>query len=376
MVAAVTKRAGGDGHLMVRPSWRFNLNQVNGITLTTPANGQVLMYVSSSNTWTNQSITGYQTTAGLSANVATLTSNNTSFVGTVSAANVVSNSQLSSNLANYQTTAGLSANVATISSNNSSYLGTLAANQYAYANGSNFNITNPVTITYTGATTTGHGLHLSVANTQGGTGYADFLKVTNRTAGATANTKSFRLNSTGGIEITNSAYTNTIFSLSDAGTVNTGEYQVNGKKAVNGPAFSAYPTSPAQTIPSGSNTRVNLGNEEYDIGGCYDAPNGKFQPNVEGYYQLNATVRIDGSSGTGERMIVIYKNGAEYKRGTNEAGSEAGATFFTMTVSCLAYANGSTDYFQVYVVQTSGANRTVSEYQQISYFQGCMLRGA
>ena len=54
----------------------------------------------------------YQTTAGLSANVATLTSNNTSFVGTVSAANVVSNAQLSSNLTNYQTTAGLSANVA------------------------------------------------------------------------------------------------------------------------------------------------------------------------------------------------------------------------------------------------------------------------
>lgn len=55
---------------------------------------------------------GYQTTAGLSANVATLTANNTSFVGTVSAANVVSNSQLSGNLSNYQTTAGLNANVA------------------------------------------------------------------------------------------------------------------------------------------------------------------------------------------------------------------------------------------------------------------------
>ena len=54
----------------------------------------------------------YQTTAGLSANVATLTANNTSFVGTVSAANVVSNAQLSSNLTNYQTTAGLSANIA------------------------------------------------------------------------------------------------------------------------------------------------------------------------------------------------------------------------------------------------------------------------
>ena len=70
---------------------------------------------------------GYQTTAGLSANVATLTANNTSFVGSVSAANVVSNAQLSSNLANYQTTAGLSANVATLTANNTSFVGSVSA---------------------------------------------------------------------------------------------------------------------------------------------------------------------------------------------------------------------------------------------------------
>jgi len=120
--------------------------------------------------------TNYQSSAGLSANVATITSNNTSFVGSVTAANVVSNSQLTANLANYtnnsampafignntanntlyvgsvtaanivsnaqlsanltnyQTTAGLSANVSTLTSNNSLYLGNVAANQYAYAN--------------------------------------------------------------------------------------------------------------------------------------------------------------------------------------------------------------------------------------------------
>ena len=234
-----------------------------------------------------------------------------------------------------------------------------------------------VTISYAPATTSGYGIIVNAANTQGGTGYSDFLKVTNTSGGATNPNKSFRLNSTGGIEIINSAYTSTLFSLSDAGAMNvSGSYQVNGKQAVNGPAFSAYPTSPAQTIATASSVRVNLGNEEYDIGSCYDAPNSKFQPNMEGYYQLNAAVRIDGSSGTGERMIVIYKNGAEYKRGTNESGTEASASFFSMTVSCQAYANGSTDYFEVYVVQNSGFNRTVSEFQQISYFQGCMLRGA
>lgn len=53
--------------------------------------------------------------------ISTLTANNTNFVGTISAANVVSNAQLSSNLSNYQTTAGLASNVATLTSNNSTF---------------------------------------------------------------------------------------------------------------------------------------------------------------------------------------------------------------------------------------------------------------
>jgi hypothetical protein len=89
------------------------------------------------------------------------TSNNTLYVGSVTAANVVSNSQLSGNLANYQTTIGLSGNVATLSANaatylngktegnlnvnsatnalnanNASYLGTVAASSYVNTSGS------------------------------------------------------------------------------------------------------------------------------------------------------------------------------------------------------------------------------------------------
>ena len=72
-------------------------------------------------------LSAYQTTAGLSANVLTLTSNNTTYVGAVTAANVVSNAQLIANLANYQTTAGLSANVAKLTANNTSFVGSVSA---------------------------------------------------------------------------------------------------------------------------------------------------------------------------------------------------------------------------------------------------------
>ena len=75
----------------------------------------------------SSALAGYQTSADLSANVGTMTSNNTSYVGTVTAANVVSNAQLIANLANYQTSAGLVGNVATLTSNNTSYVGTVSS---------------------------------------------------------------------------------------------------------------------------------------------------------------------------------------------------------------------------------------------------------
>lgn len=55
-----------------------------------------------------------------------LTANNTNFVGSIPAANVVDTSMLTS----YQTTAGLSANVATLTANNSTNLGGVAAASY------------------------------------------------------------------------------------------------------------------------------------------------------------------------------------------------------------------------------------------------------
>ena len=76
---------------------------VNTTVFSTFAQNTAIYSYAASNSYVNST---FQTNAGLSANVATLTSNNTSFVGSVSAANVVSNAQLSANLANYVNTSG------------------------------------------------------------------------------------------------------------------------------------------------------------------------------------------------------------------------------------------------------------------------------
>ena len=216
-------------------------------------------------------------------------------------------------------------------------------------------------------------------NTKGGTGYLDFLVARNTSSGATNPYKWLRLNSTGGLEIINSAYSATLLTLTDAGafsvasTVSATGFNVNNKQAVNGPAFSAYASS-GTTIPTDVLTKVNFQTEEYDTNSNFASS--RFTPTVEGYYQLNSTVRISGSSGTGEMMIVLYKNGAEYHRGWNSQGVQIGSGWWSMSVSSTAYANGTGDYFEIYVQQGSAANRDTTSGTTITWFNGCMLRGA
>ncbi len=143
-----------------------------------------------------------------------------------------------------------------------------------------------------------------------------------------------------------------------------------------GPAFSAYANNTLQTITSGSQQKVLFQVEEFDTDNCY--ANSRFTPTVPGYYQLNAQVRLDGTSGTGEMMLVIWKNGAEHKRGWNQSGTQIASNFWAQTISSLVYANGTGDYFEIYVQQGLGSNVTVTAVNavNITWFNGCMLRGA
>ena len=77
----------------------------NLISYATNAYNNAITYVGSLSLVNTAQLSGnlanYQTTVGLAANVTTMTANDTLYVGTVTAANVVSNTQLIANLANY-----------------------------------------------------------------------------------------------------------------------------------------------------------------------------------------------------------------------------------------------------------------------------------
>jgi chorismate mutase len=168
------------------------------------------------------------------------------------------------------------------------------------------------------------------------------------------------------------------------GTVATGYLQVANasayyatKTSVQGPAFSAYADSSTQTIPTDTQTKVLFQTEEFDTNSNFASS--RFTPTVAGYYQLNAEVRMNGNSGTGELMITIWKNGSEYKRGWNSKGVEIGSSgqFWAMSVNSLVYANGTGDYFEIKVQHGAGADRTVTAVSSpaITWFNGAMVRG-
>lgn len=142
------------------------------------------------------------------------------------------------------------------------------------------------------------------------------------------------------------------------------------------PAFSAYANSTTQTITTGTQTKVLFQTEEFDTNNNF--ANSRFTPTVPGYYQLNAEVRFEGASGTGETMIMIWKNGTEIRRGTSFKGVQIATDGWAMTVSSLVYADGASDYFEIAVQQGSGSNLnlTTANTSSTTWFNGSMTRGA
>ena len=133
------------------------------------------------------------------------------------------------------------------------------------------------------------------------------------------------------------------------------------------PAFSAY-NSTLTAIPNATPTKVLFQTEEFDTNSNFASS--AFTPTVAGYYQVNSTVQLSSpSSSLG--YLAIYKNGATAKR-----GSLLNASSYGLSVSAIVYLNGSTDYIESYIYQSSGASVDTNPVQDTTYFQAAMIRSA
>ena len=217
---------------------------------------------------------------------------------------------------------------------------------------------------------------------RGGIGYLDAITLTNSYTGATNPNKWIRMNSTGGIEIINNAYSAQIFSISDGGIVNAGsQINVNGLQAVNGPAFSIYLLT-GQVTTSGTIANVLYNGKVYDTHNCFNTTTGVFTPNVAGYYQFNWTAGANTyATSSGIVFSSLYKNNQEIARGARLVANTGG---MVSNGSGSCYLNGTTDYVQIKFDQASGSNATLEADASAitnggsyaNYFSGQMVRGA
>lgn len=165
------------------------------------------------------------------------------------------------------------------------------------------------------------------------------------------------------------AGSNTLTLPASTGTVLTSVSPASDlPSSIKGPAFSAYSNAQSSAVTSNVNTKVLFQVEEFDTNNNFASST--FTPTVAGYYQINASFQGAGTVSTAR--IIVYKNGAEYKGGSYLINQGNAAV---PVLSTLVYANGTTDYFEIYGNLT-GSGLTFYFGQPLTYFNGVMVRSA
>jgi hypothetical protein len=167
-----------------------------------------------------------------------------------------------------------------------------------------------------------------------------------------------KLNSTGGgsitIDVPNMSTANTltlpaitgnVITSADSNTVTQPMISRSGFYGGFGPVFSAANTTVSFSIPGATYYKVSFPVENFDTSNCYDPSLSRFTPNVAGYYHIGA--RLCTALYSGRWSLYLYKNGALFAVLDQNTGN--GSNDEGVFGSGLVYANGTTDYFEIYV---------------------------
>ena len=131
----------------------------------------------------------------------------------------------------------------------------------------------------------------------------------------------------------------------------------------NTPAFKAYLTGSSQSITTDTATKVQFNSELYDTNSCYDnTTNYRFTPSVSGKYFLLAKIRLEAASFTNMELKIIKNGNTSDRVPPNAIWSNLYGTisYTTQFTSGVLEANGSSDYFEVYIEHDKGVNVNLS----------------
>lgn len=131
----------------------------------------------------------------------------------------------------------------------------------------------------------------------------------------------------------------------------------------NTPSFESY-LSADQTITSGTETKLEIDNEEFDDGSSYDnTTNYRFLPTVAGKYYVYAQTQINSSDDFDGSALIIKKNGSAIA--THAKRHEDNEYY---NVSKIVQLNGTSDYVEVFGYQNSGSDKDFSGGASKTYF--------
>ncbi len=109
-----------------------------------------------------------------------------------------------------------------------------------------------------------------------------------------------------------------------------------------------------QSIPTGTNTKIELDTETYDNDSEYDKDtNHRFTAKKAGYYHVCANAWLSAVGNEKQSAIKIYKNGAAIARGQDDYTYN----YIPGVVAKDVYLNGTTDYIEIFVFHNAGANK-------------------
>jgi len=138
----------------------------------------------------------------------------------------------------------------------------------------------------------------------------------------------------------------------------------------NVPAFEAYLGS-STTLSDNTQTKLPANTETYDTNSCYDTSTYKFTPTVAGKYLCYGQVNIQGGTINTIAQIYLRKNGSTIKMSIDRYAGDGDIIAQVETVIDL---NGSSDYLEAYVRQTTGGSK--SAFDTNSFFGAYRIIGA
>lgn len=134
--------------------------------------------------------------------------------------------------------------------------------------------------------------------------------------------------------------------------------------------FSAYKVG-AQTVATGSATKVQYDGENWDAATVFDsAATYRFTPTVAGKYHLTASVEVLDMADKTRVEIHIYKNGVVFACSARFWNGSGAANHVQAQIDVDVMANGAGDFFDARVWHNHGANRQVSPDATRTFFNG------